>query len=64
VAEQNREIRSRPPPPAPSNATVRSISRNASRSRAKLRKRAISGNNELEIGLTSSAIGTPTPRMQ
>ncbi len=32
--------------------------------RDKLRRRLISGNSEVEMGVTNSASGTPTPRMQ
>jgi len=42
----------------------RSIRRKASRKRNRLRKRAISGSSELEMGFTRMASGTPTPRMQ
>ena len=54
------------PPTAASavSATVRSIKRSASRTRNTLRKRAISGSRELEIGVTRMASGTETPRRQ
>ena len=48
---------------SPASSKVRSINRKASRIRDRLRSRAISGNSELEIGLTRNASGTPMQRM-
>ncbi len=48
----------------PASASVRSIRRRASGRRRRLRRRAISGSSEFEIGLTRNVSGTPMQRMQ